>query len=599
MASKDDPESSSLKKKSTLTRRQSLQTAVGAATALSIGSSLLPKPAKAAVKRPSSDLTDSGESFTSPNILVHRDANPGLEEMAMHRIAFGPRPGDVERVKEMGLENYLHEQFHPNDADDQECTQRLADATLLINYGPQKVGKYQHPAVHEYRPLNTLNQSTADLWKLMTTPGLPQPELYRPVDEVIAAKIIRGVYSKWQLREVMTDFWHNHFSIDAYVTNNASMVMFPVFDRDVIRKHGLGNFREMLGDVAKSVPMLVYLNNFESKASPANENFARELFELHTLGAEHYYNALYTEWDKVPGALEGHPVGYVDQDVYEAARAFTGWTFANGVYGRGDRFPNTGEFYYYDKWHDPYQKRVLAQQFDPYQPPMSDGERVLDLVAYHPGTAHFVCKKICKRLVSPNPPESLVKKAVHTWMAFQKDPYQISRVIHTIVMAPEFKQTWAEGIKLPFEVMMGFFRATKANVMPEQSLFNDLAVMGAREFNWPTPNGRPYDSYHWTGTSGILTRWNAVQRWTRGQKDVIELPEPLEMPDATDWDAVAAHWERNILGRTMDTASHNSLVEFISAPFPKGVPQTGDKPYIQRTKDLIAVIAMTPDFHVR
>lgn len=596
MATKLDSEPNGPTK--TFTRRKSIQTAATAAAALTIGTALAPKKASAKKTKRTTD-PDSAIPTASPNVLVQRESTPSIEEMALQRIAFGPRPGDVERVKEMGLENYLHEQFHPNDAADQECTQRLADATLLIQYGAQLKSKYPHPAVREDRPLRTLSQTNSELWSLMTTPGTDQAELDRPVQEVIAAKIIRGIYSKWQVREVMADFWHNHFSIDAYITNSASKVMFPAYDRDVIRKNCLGNFRELLGGVAKSVPMLVYLNNYESIASPANENYARELFELHTLGAEHYYNALYTEWSKVPGALEGEPIGYVDQDVYEAARAFTGWTFANGAQGRGERLPNTGEFYYYDKWHDPYQKRILAHDFDPYQPPMTDGEKVLDLVAYHRGTAHFICKKMCMRLVSPNPPESLVKKAAHTWTAFQKDPFQIPRTIHTIVMSDEFKQTWAEGIKLPFEVMMSYLRATKAEVKPDARMFNDLAAMGAREFNWPTPDGRPYDPHHWTGTSGMLTRWNAVQRWTAGQKDVVELPEPLEMPDDKDWDSVARHWERNILGRHMDDTSHSALVEFISSPFPNGVPQTGSKLYIQRTKDLIAVIAMTPDFHVR
>lgn len=591
-----------------ISRRASLTAAAAAATALGLG--LAPAAAKASGRRKSSGSKKSSSAATSgkitgepsptaPVVLVERTVRPSVEAMAMHRIAFGPRPGDVERVSQMGLEAYLHEQLHPNFSDDAECSRRLSEATLPISYGPQKIGKnLTLPGVHEDRPLRTLSMTTAELWPLMDG-KTSRNERTRCVDEVIAAKIIRAIYSKWQLHEVMTDFWHNHFSIDAYITNDASMVTFPVYDRDVIRANALGNFRTFIGNVAKSVPMLVFLNNFASKASPANENFARELFELHTLGAENYYNARFKEWYQVPGAAQEKPIGYIDQDVYEAARAFTGWTFANGANGVGERLPNTGEFMYYDKWHDPYQKRILAHDFDPYQPPMSDGEKVLDLVAYHPGTAHFVCGKLCRRLVSPTPPESLVKKAVHTWMAYQKDPLQIARVIHTIVMSDEFKNTWAEGLKMPFEMMASFFRATGADVAANAGIAGDLARMGEAQFAWPTPNGRPYDAAHWTGTSGMLTRWNSATRWVRGQKNEISLPNPLPMPQVSDWDAVATHWEQHMLGRKLDTDAHQVLTDYISKPFPSGVPDPGNRAYMARTKELIAIIAMTPDFNIR
>ena len=140
--------------------------------------------------------------------------------------------------------------------------------------------------------------------------------------------------------------------------------------------------------------MLVYLNNRSSRAGSANENYARELLELHTLGRGAYLNTLYDRWRDVPGATEGRPQGYIDQDVYEAARAFTGWTIADGTgLGGGMALPATGAFTYVEAWHDGYQKRVLGHEFDPFQAPMADGRKVLDLVADHPATAWNVCTR--------------------------------------------------------------------------------------------------------------------------------------------------------------------------------------------------------------
>jgi len=582
-----------------LSRRQTLQIAgTGAAGLIAPGIGTK----KAKTKKRGSTMPAAGTLITSAPDLIVTPNTPDEVVLALHRIAFGPRPGDVDRVRSIGLEAYLHEQLHPVDSDDDECDQHLADFTMRIAYPATKQGKDLMPAIDEDRPFTCLNQSSDDLYKLVEgqNRGVNYQEVQRPIEEVKAAKIIRATYSKWQLREVMTDFWHNHFSIDAYIDDPINKVMFPIYDRDVIRKNSLGNFREFIGLVAKSQPMLVYLNNYSSKASPANENYARELFELHTLGAEHYYNDLYQEWSKVPGSAIGKPEGYIDQDVYEAARAFTGWTIANGAYGRGERLPSNGEFYYYDAWHDPYQKRVLATDFDPYQPPMADGERVLDLVAFHPGTAQFICKKICKRLVSPNPPESLVQKAVHTWTTYQKDPVQISRVIHTIVTSDEFKTTYGKGMKLPFEATIAFFRATESEVHPDGGLFGMLAQMGESMFNWPTPNGRPYDASFWSGTMGMVSRWNSMQMLTYGRPGVFEMRDPLPMPvGAGSFDEVCRYWEDRMLGRHLDSASHATLVAHISSPFPTGVPDSGSAPYIDRTKELISLIAMTPDFHIR
>ena len=262
------------------------------------------------------------------------------------------------------------------------------------------------------RPLDYLHASRAELWPLTDfMAGLPWTEWFRPAAEVWAATWMRAVYSRWQLREVVADFWHDHFHVAFFAGDQRVTPLLPLYDRDVIRKHAFGNFREFLEAVARSDAMLRYLNNASSRASPANENYARELFELHTLGADNYLNDHFANWREVPEGADGVALGYIDEDVYEAARAFTGWTIADGgETGREERLPGGGGFHYFDGWHDDYQKRVLGVELTSHQEPLADGRRILDLVAAHPATARNVCAKLCRHLVGGEPPPALVQE---------------------------------------------------------------------------------------------------------------------------------------------------------------------------------------------
>ncbi|MBA3470346.1 MAG: DUF1800 family protein, partial [Herpetosiphonaceae bacterium] len=303
-----------------------------------------------------------------PNLAP--DAIPEPAVIALNRMAYGPKPGDVARVRTMGLTAYVDEQLAPNAADDPVYNQKLADARLRISYAAGTT----YPAVDELRPLSTLTKSQAQLWELSSHAAAA--ERIHPANEVRAATWLRARYSKWQLREVMSEFWHNHFNVNAY-SDHKIAAMWPLYDREVIRANCMGNFRTLLEAVSTSVPMQYYLDNVSSKDGPANENFARELFELHTLGSDNYFNNLYDDWQAVPGASQGKPVGYIDQDVYEAARAFTGWTIENGAYTSPGNLPNTGLFRYYDAWNDNAQKIVLATFLSANQGPMAHGRKVL------------------------------------------------------------------------------------------------------------------------------------------------------------------------------------------------------------------------------
>ena len=242
-----------------------------------------------------------------------------------NRLGYGPRVG--ERV-DGDADSWLEQQLAAPATDALGVAQLLSNVRLPIKYGADKQGRW--PAVDEQRPLDVLNAPIEKMWQLFDnkTPRDGQ-EKGRPRDEVIAASLLRAVYSPYQLREVMTQFWHDHFHVNAYAGDQISVGL-PAYDRDVIRAHALGNFREMIEAVATSAAMQYYLSNHSSRAGAANENYGRELFELHTLGAGAYFNDTYNRWKDVPGALTGKPVGYIDEDVYESARSFTGWTIEDG-----------------------------------------------------------------------------------------------------------------------------------------------------------------------------------------------------------------------------------------------------------------------------
>ena len=527
------------------------------------------------------------------------------EWIALNRMAFGPRPSDVERITKIGLAAYVEEQLHPDDANDSDLDAHLKSAKLHIEYeaGKDDKGNQTYKACKEDRPLCLLNATTAQLWKLADgSAQIAGEERQQSLKEVKAATWLRAVYSRWQLREVLVDFWHNHFNVNSEIDDDRAALMWPVYDREVIRKHCLGNFRQFLEAVATSVPMLLYLDNASSKASPANENFGRELFELHTLGAAAYFNHLYNRWREVPGATDGKPIGYIDQDVYESARSFTGWTIADGTEtSRGDKFPNTGEFYYYDGWHDPYQKRVLGVEFDPNQPPMRDGRKVLDLLASHPATARFVCTKLCRRLVADDPPPALIDRAAAVFTANIESPDQIAQTVKAIVLSDEFSSTWGAKVKRPFELIVSFLRITEATVRPNDDLFGIAERMGQRMFAWPTPTGHPDRSGYWMGTNAMLGRWNVPVSLFADDFSAASFRLWLLMPpDVRTPLQMAEFWANRMLGPTADPQAIDLFAHAAARDRKPDEPlDVNEKEMIDRIHAMVGLIAMTPQFQMR
>jgi uncharacterized protein (DUF1800 family) len=412
----------------------------------------------------------------------------------------------------------------------------LARARLRIAY---PAGEDEHgtrwPSMDELRPLSARGADPADLLHLVDwTPGrgMDFTERTRPATEVVAASLIRAVHAEAQLREVMTQFWHDHFNVNA-MRNESTAAFFASHDA-LMRQHALGNFRVFLGEVARSPAMLYYLDNADSIASPANENYARELLELHTLGAANYLVDRYQEWRAVPGAEAGLAEGYLDLDVYEVARAFTGWSVGDGRWiSEGETAPLTGRFHYVQRWHDPYQKRILGREFAPNRGPMEDGEEVLDMLATHPGTARFVCEKIARRLLSDDPPEALVGRMAETFLAAREAPDQIAQVLRVLVLSPEFA-TPPTKLRRPFEFLAALYRAAGAEVTAAENGFHwQLQRAGWRQHEYGPPTGHPDRIAAWTGAS-TLNRYvdlalSGLYDWFDGAKaDLTPLASDAE-----------------------------------------------------------------------
>ncbi|MCX7645903.1 MAG: DUF1800 domain-containing protein [Rhodobacteraceae bacterium] len=471
-----------------------------------------------------------------------RPADPA--DLYLNRLTWGATPEARAAFRRAGLKDWLDEEL-VRPASDPALSRRLASARLRIEYeaGRTDEGK-PWQGLSEARPLGLLDAAPADLVGLVDySRPIGYPERVRPADEVIAAALIRAVHAPAQLREVMTQFWHDHFSVNA-LKDETTAALFPPYDR-MLREHALGNFRALLGEVARSPPMLRYLDNDVSQASPANENFARELFELHTLGRENYLNDRFERWDEVPGAREGLAAGYIDDDVYEAARAFTGWTIGDGRdIGGGRTTPLTGTFAYVEEWHDPYQKRVLGRELPDHAAPMADGEAVLDLLATHPGTARFVTGKMLRRLGIEAPSEGYRERVARAFLAAADQPDQIARTLRAIVLDAEFAATPPGKLRRPFEFAAALLRTTGAEVVPRDAgaVHWHLRRAGWTQHEVRPPTGHADRTEDWATTRVVA---GLVDLALYLHADWMELVRtPLTEAPAATFAGTAAYWEK-------------------------------------------------------
>jgi uncharacterized protein (DUF1800 family) len=516
----------------------------------------------------------------------------------LERTTFGASAAEIAASSRSGFDQWLRQQLNPKQ-DDPEVDAALRKSVLRISYSASNATPPDYVAVNENRQLSLLSQSTQQLWGLTDNMRkIAYEERVRPLREAAASKLLHARYSRWQLRELMVDFWQNHFNV--YAGDASVAVAMPEFDRD-LRGLALGNFEELLTKVATSAPMLIYLNNRSSRTGAPNENFARELFELHTLGRGNYLNDLYSRWREVPGAMQGKPSGYIDQDVYEAARAFTGWMIEDGKgLGSGVSLPSTGKFTYVENWHDPYQKRILAQEFEPFQAAMVDGKKVLAMLSNHPGTAQFICEKLCRRFVDDQPPKQLIASAAKVWQANAKSPDQIARVLEHILLSPDVQAGIQKGhykkLKRPMELAMSFMRKLDLDLSPSQGLVNQISNAGQRLYYWPTPDGHPDFSSYWLTSHAMRQRWfmpvGILENWwgtgfVSTDKLSAGVSEPLTQ------NSVLASLSQKLLG----AEGESTLKSIIHAQSPINAgllsPSSDEWNGIRRS---VAYMAMSPQF---
>lgn len=498
---------------------------------------------------------------------------PSLANLALNRMGFGPRPGDVEAFMALGsnaqtsFEAYIEQQLNPVAIDDSACD------TKISSFG-----------------FSTLGKSLTQLWNdhVKNTDDWTQRTL--PVHESERATFLKAIYSKRQLNEVLADFWHNHFNV--YGWEYWVAPVFVSYDRDVIRANMLGNFRKLLEEVGKSTAMIYYLDNQSNTSAGPNENYARELFELHTMGAENYMGVV-QDRNQVPLGSDGKPKFYIDKDIYQATQCYTGWRVNK----------DSGEFVFDESVHAKYEKTILNTSIGDFQG-VRDGQIVYDLLANHPGTATYVCRKLCRRLIHDSPPDSIVKKAADVFYAQRNAPDQLKQVIRTILLSDEFKSTWAQKIKRPFEYTVALLRATNADFGPlDDSFIWTYESAGQPLFQWHPPNGFPDFKEAWSSTMPMLQRWricNWLLRWQYGgdgaNKEDLRINLFNQMPSTlTTPPALVDYWSNRLLGYKLPEIERQPIIEFMAygrnPEYELPADQIQDRLY-----SMVGLIFMSPSF---
>ncbi len=440
------------------------------------------------------------QSAGAPDELSDREAAVHV----LNRLGYGPRPGDVERVLDMGIERYIESQLNPRTiAENPELERRLSAYETLAMSPAELFEAYPPPGRLRREMLSDRGEVDTAAIRMAARAS------YRPVGELGQARLTRAIYSERQLQEVMVDFWFNHFNV--FARKGPIRDFLTEYEQDFIRPNALGRFRDLLGAVAHSPAMLVYLDNWLSgapegapragelprridgrggerggpgsrRAKGLNENYARELLELHTLG------------------VDG---GYTQEDVIEVARVFTGWTVDM----------RTGEFAFRPYLHDAGSKVVLGHEI-PAGGRMEDGELVLDLVARHPSTARFISEKLARRFVSDDPPESLVLRAAATFMDTDGDNRE---VVRTIVTSPEFfsRDAYRAKVKTPLEFLTSGIRGLGIEAARMRPFVRALNQLDQPLYGAEAPTGYADVAEAWVSAGALLARAELAQHLAR------------------------------------------------------------------------------------
>lgn len=523
-------------------------------------------------------------------------ARPPFAVRVLGNLSYGATPTTIAEFNALGstdlqrLANYVDWQLDWPAISDAPVEQRLATAGYTTLAKP-------------------LTQLWADHVK-----GDPVYDIrMRPAWEVQRASFVRAVHSRRQLREVLVNFWHAHFNVHG--TEFSIGPVFVHYDRDVIRANATGNFRIMLEAVAKSTAMLYYLDNLNNSRSGPNENWARELLELHTLGAENYLG--FMDPFTVPPCPEDptYPIGYTDIDVYETSAAFTGWSAKNGHW----QFPaeDDGTFVYRQSWHDAGPKFLLGRLINPEQPALKDGRDVLDRLASHPRVAKFVCKKLIRRFINDTPSQRLIDSAALIFRANWQHPKQIEITLRHILNSDDLINSWGQKNRRPFEAVVAAMRAlgndwnVRVDHGPSNELIWRMGPTGNTPYNWPAPNGYPDVGLSWSGSNSYAMTWKLLNWLTEGKDGEVPLSPILDVTRAgvASWTAnnLVTFWCQRILGYQPGAQRRQVLVGFMAQ---NGDPasyviadndtwQQGDlkRHYNhQRLRSLVSLILLSPEF---
>lgn len=580
--------------------------------------------------------------LTSPFGAVAETTAPTDLDKAAHalnRLGYGPRPGELERVASTGVEKWMRAQLAPETIPDTASEAEIA-----------KLEKLKLPAsdfvAAERAVVQARRQQQAEASAAQATAGTPaaaspapaaparrerDPELQEArqlvpsaIGELQYAKLLRAVHSEHQLEEVLVDFWFNHFNVDA--RKQAVSIAVVRYEQNTIRPHVFGTFRDLLGATAKSAAMMVYLDNARSSkeqelgpaqqraaarlraettgmsmeeamtASPnrrgLNENYGRELLELHTLG------------------VDG---GYTQKDVQEVARAFTGWTVE----------PGTGEFVFRRRMHDTEVKHVLGTRI-PAGGSIEDGEKVLDLLATHPATARHLAFKLVQRFVNDTPPDALVRRVADTFLRTGGD---LRATYEAIFFSPEFfaPENLRAKTKSPFEFLASSLRASDAEFIAPGSLLRNrvpvraieanaalgrggdrftnlprktnllhLVEMGQSLYAWGPPTGFPEDSSTWVSAGALVSRLNYALALTSGQvADArIDVRPLLGTANPDKPDAVVDAISRSLLGAPPSQGTRRVLLT-------QAAPSVAGATAVPDVGKVLALLLGSPEFQRR
>ena len=564
----------------------------------------------------------------------------------LNRLGFGARPGDVERVKAIGLQKYIDQQLDPGSIIDSKLESKVRGLDIFDLSTAELFAKYPNPTAllrmidgNAAAPAAGQNPEQEATEKQRQERQQKLRELYRKYDlkpanqivpQIAANRVLRAVYSEKQLQEVMVDFWQNHFNV--FAGKAAVRWYIPSYERDVLRKNALGNFKDLLVGTAQHPAMLFYLDNFESvtpnaptpgnnqnaqrlqqlirsggqlppqarermkqqlglsdaqldqrlremrdNPQPAqqrqrrgiNENYARELMELHTLG------------------VDG---GYTQKDIVEVAKCFTGWTIAdprgyrraaageiNGTENRRlERLQrqagvpddlDSGEFYFNERWHEKGAKTVLGQKVD--EGGIKDGLKVIDILVRQPATARFIARKLAVKFVSDKPSEALVSRVADT---FSKTGGDIKATLKTLFSDKEFfaPENYRAKIKTPFELAVSSIRALGAETNAGPQFLAMLNKLGEVPYGYQAPTGYPDTAEEWVNTGALLERLNFAVAFASNR--IPGTTVDLRAFDQKDKAKILDRAIAEILDNDISPSTRGSLTKQIEQPLPEVTP---------------------------